>query len=167
MPTRQNRPSACGADGGQEKGRSPTAVSCTQKAGFKASQSGRARRPTAATGWQAKADSRAGCTRLQCAVGARGTNHMGSNPATGPLTGGQICAAAAFSFLLLLRDGTRRAGGLARWFLGPRGWLLMLSLAVPPHSVLLCMHHSSWICLQSNLAGHMGNIPDTWSSLNY
>lgn len=42
---------------------------------------------------------------------------MGNDPAAGPVTGGQICEAAAFSFLLLGRDGTRRAGGSARWLL--------------------------------------------------
>lgn len=49
------------------------------------------------------------------------------------LTGGRICEAAFSSFLLLVAAGTHRRGACSCCFLGPRGWLSVLSPAVPPH----------------------------------
>lgn len=83
------------------------------------------------------------------------------------LIGCQICEAVSASFLLLVRDETRRVGGYFRYFLGPRGWRAVLSPAAPPHSVLLCMRRSSREPLRADLACHMGNNPETQSNLNY
>ncbi|EAW70844.1 hCG2042394, partial [Homo sapiens] len=82
------------------------------------------------------------------------------------LTGYRICEAAVSSFLLV-RDETRRVVGYFWYFLGPRGWLVMLSRAVLLHSVLLCTCHSSWVLLHSDLACHADNNPDIQSCLNY
>lgn len=103
-----------------------------------------------------------------------GGNHTGSNYTTAVcrdaariLTGGRICEAVFSSFLLLVAAGTHRTGRCSCCCLGPRDWLSVLSPAVPPHSVLLCRHHSFCVRLPGNRACHMGNNPDIQSSLNY